>query len=233
MPRRWPDAGTIPAHGGVEERPRRASTSADCGEAGGGEQVGVLVVAGVVHRPPCHPPTAGCSPASTPWWNSSPTATGSPCSPTAAWPPPRPAPPHAPPGSPGVPAGARRSSATPSSCCAASPRASGCCESVATGWRLPRYATPGPRSTRPSAPGSPSPPGGKGVPWASGRGQPIGVVVADACPCRTMYRTVVAGVRWAAANDIDIAPLGDQLRICSPMETVGATDRQATSRSRH
>src|SRR5215218_6220511 len=47
MPRRWPDAGTIPAHGGVEERPRRASTSADWGEAGGGEQVGLLVVAGV------------------------------------------------------------------------------------------------------------------------------------------------------------------------------------------
>src|SRR6266511_381928 len=46
---------------------------------------------------PCHPPNAGCSPAWTPWSRSSPTATGSPCSPTAGWPPPRPASPPVPP----------------------------------------------------------------------------------------------------------------------------------------
>ena len=50
---------------------------------------------------PCHPTTSGCSPASTPWSSWPPTATGSPCSPAAAWPPPSPGWPPAPPGSRG------------------------------------------------------------------------------------------------------------------------------------
>ena len=49
-------------------------------------------------EPPCHPKTAGCSPAWTPWSSWPPTATGSPWPPGAAWPPPRHGPRPGPPG---------------------------------------------------------------------------------------------------------------------------------------
>jgi hypothetical protein len=54
-------------------------------------------------EPPCHPKTAGCSPAWTPWSSWPPTATGSPWPPGAAWPPPRPGPRPGPPASPPPP----------------------------------------------------------------------------------------------------------------------------------
>jgi hypothetical protein len=86
-------------------------------------------------EPPCHPPNAGCSPAWTPWSRSSPTATGSPCSPTAAWLLPRPGWPSRPPVWPPRPVpgrsrgrvggGGRRSNGTRWSYCGRWPRGVG------------------------------------------------------------------------------------------------------------
>ena len=55
----------------------------------------------------------------------------------------------------------------------------------------------------------------------------------NACACRTVRRMVVAGVRWQRQTISTIAPLGDWLRVCSPMAMVAGTDPQATSQACH
>jgi hypothetical protein len=113
-------------------------------------------------EPPCHPKTAGCWPAWTPWSSWPPTATGSPWPPGAAWPPPRPGPRPGPPASP-PPPGADASGAGGPRVRAGPPRRGG----AAAGRRRRGRAAAGPR--RPAGGDQPAPRLGPDRPGPAGR----------------------------------------------------------------